>query len=263
MKAKIDLNADLGEGLGDDVSILALVTSVSLATGAHAGGGEALAHIAGAAVAAGVSIGAHPSYRDREGFGRSSHLPRLTADLTARREFVADLSDQILAVAMAVARFGVPLRHVKPHGALYNDAVVDAVAASIVVSAVDRAGESLGHALAIYTQPGGRLVEAAVRAGLSVVSEGFADRAYDVAGRLVPRGRPDSVLATPKDMANQAVSLGAGRVVAVTGHTVDVTVDSLCIHGDTPGALAGARAVREALLEAGWTIAPPEGSSPG
>lgn len=248
--AEIDLNADLGEAddlpgaLAVDVPLLEVVTSANVATGAHAGGGQVLAVVAEHAVAAGVSVGAHPSYRDRVGFGRRSQLAALHGDQAAGAALVADLVGQIELLAVELARFGATVRHVKPHGALYNDAVADPVAADLVVAAVAAAGERLGQVLAVVTLPTGWLWQRCAEAGIPVWAEGFIDRAYTPAGTLVPRSEPGAVLHDHSEMVANALALAAG------------TPSTLCVHGDTPGALAAARAVRQALNGAGWTVAP-------
>jgi len=254
---RIDLNADLGEGVGDDAALLSLVTSANIATGAHAGGGGVLDSAVAGAAARGVAVGAHPSYRDRAGFGRTSGLAGLRSSREARAGFIADLADQVMAVTAAADRHGVPLTHVKPHGALYNEAVVDRLAAEVVVEAVDRVVRGCGYPVAVLTQPGGALGSAARSAGLSVVAEGFVDRRYTAAGRLVARDEPGAVLSDVDAMVAQATGLAAGRVRTVGGDMLALQVDSLCVHGDTPGAVAAAQAVRAALVAAGWQIAAP------
>jgi UPF0271 protein len=254
---RIDLNADLGEGVGDDSALLGIVTSANLATGAHAGGGAVLQQSVATAARHGVAIGAHPAYRDRAGFGRRSELAALRAEPAGRARFVADLVDQVLTVAGEARRCGVGLQHVKAHGALYNEAVVDEVAAALLVAAVTEVGDRLGGAPAVVTQPGGVLAQLAEEAGLAVLAEGFVDRGYLPSGSLVPRGRPGALHAGTAAMTAQALDLARGRVHAVDGTWVALRVDTLCVHGDTPGAVAAARLVRAALEAAGWRVAAP------
>ena len=253
-RVRIDLNADLGEGVGDDEALLGIVTSASIATGAHAGGGPILEAAVSAAVAHGVSVGAHPSYRDREGFGRRSLLPALREDAGARAAFVTDLVDQVLVVAEQASARGGQLRHVKAHGALYNESVADPVAAGLVAEAVARAAAHCGHGIVVLTEAGGALAAAAERAGLTVRPEGFVDRAYLPSAGLVPRDQPGALLSDTSVMAAQALDLAAGRVRCTDGSWRAVRVQSLCVHGDTPDAVAAARAVRRALEAAGWVI---------
>jgi UPF0271 protein len=254
---RVDLNADLGEGFGDDSGLLGIVSSANIAAGAHAGGGQLLERAVADAVRHGVAVGAHPSYRDRDGFGRRSELDGLRDDPAGRARLVADVVGQVLLVADEVERCGVGLAHVKAHGALYNEAVVDRVAAELVVEAVTAAARSCGHSPALMTQPGGALARLAAQVGLVVRAEGFVDRGYRASGSLVPRGEPGALLVDPVAMTAQALALASGRVRSVDGPWVDVPVDSLCVHGDTPGALAAARSVRSALEGAGWRIAAP------
>lgn len=254
---RIDLNADLGEGVGDDAALLSLVTSANIATGAHAGGGSVLDSTVAGAAARGVAIGAHPAYRDRAGFGRTSGLAELRSSREARAGFIADLADQVMTVTVAADRRGAPLSHVKPHGALYNEAVVDLLAAEVVIEAVGRVMRRCGYPVAVLTQPGGALGSVARSAGLPVVAEGFVDRRYTAAGQLVARHERGAVLADVDSMVAQAAGLAAGRVRTVGGHLLELQVDSLCVHGDTPGAVLAARAVHAALVAAGWQIAAP------
>jgi UPF0271 protein len=254
---RIDLNADLGEGLGDDAALLHLVTSANVATGAHAGGGSMLTTTVVAAAAAGVAIGAHPSYRDRPGFGRASQLALFRDDAAARHDLVVDLVGQVLLVAEAAEREGSRLAHVKAHGALYNDAVADPVAAQLLVDVLDLSARACGHDLALLTQPGGQLDAAARAAGITVVGEGFADRGYLASGRLVPRSEPGALHDGVGAMVRQALDLASGWVVARDGTRVRVPVGSLCVHGDTPDSVRVAAEIRSALERAGWVIAAP------
>lgn len=249
--ASIDMNADLGEGesaaesLAIDRPLLEVVTSTNVATGAHAGGGAVLAAVTAAAVAVPVAVGAHPSYRDRAGFGRISQLDTVRSDSVARNQLVADLVGQVLAVADELARYGRPLQHCKPHGALYNDAVADPAAAAIVLRATEVASHRLGYPVALVTLPRGHLWQACNMAGWPVRGEGFIDRAYTPAGTLMPRSQPGAVLSDLDEMVANALTLaGAGLA-------------TLCVHGDTPGALLAARTARIALEEAGWTVVAP------
>jgi UPF0271 protein len=254
---RVDLNADLGEGVGDDEAMLAIVTSANVATGAHAGGGVLLARAVTAAARHGVAVGAHPSYRDRVGFGRASHLEVLRRDASVRAHLVGDLVEQILAVAREAERHGAALAHVKAHGALYNEAVHDPVAAQVVADAVVGAAQALGHEVAVMTQPGGVLARIAVDHDLVVIAEGFADRRYARTGQLVPRSEAGAVHEDIAAMVTQALGLAEGHVDPVDGPRIAVAVNSLCVHGDTPGAVAAARAIRSALEEAGWQVRAP------
>jgi UPF0271 protein len=258
-RMRIDLNADLGEGMGDDEALLDIVTSANIATGAHAGGGAVLTRAVAAAARRGVAIGAHPSYRDRAGFGRASHLTVLRHDVSARSHLVGDLIEQILVVAREAERHRVTLAHVKAHGSLYNEAVRDPVAAQVVTDAVLGAEHRLGYPVAVVTQPGGELAALASGQGVTVLGEGFADRAYVSTGQLVGRSEPGAVLGDIEAMVAQALGLAAGHVTPIDGPRIAVAVDSLCVHGDTPGAVAAARAIRAALEQQGWLVVSPSG----
>jgi UPF0271 protein len=253
---RIDLNADLGEGMGDDDALLGIVTSANIATGAHAGGGQVLRVAVAGAAARSVAIGAHPSYPDRAGFGRASQLPLLTSGAAARAAFVNDLVQQVLEVASAAEEHGDRLVHVKAHGSLYNDSVAHDVAARVVLEAVVGVRDRLGHPVAVVTQPAGRLAGMAEGAGVEVVAEGFVDRAYASSGGLVPRGTQGAVHSAVPTMVGQAIELASGRIRAVDGTTMAVRVQSLCVHGDTPGAVRAAREVRSALERGGWRVGP-------
>jgi UPF0271 protein len=227
--ASIDLNADVGEGVGDDGALLEVVTSANVACGFHAGDDETMRRTCAAAVAAGVAIGAHPGYRDRAGFGREE---RGTPPAVIRDE----VAEQLAALAAHAAAAGGPVTHVKPHGALYHRCSGDPEAAAALVAAVRDAGVP-----AVVGAPGSALLRAAADAGLHAVPEGFADRAYRGDGTLVPRSEPGAVLGV-EAAAAQAVRLAA------TG------LGTLCVHGDTEGAVELARAVRAALEDAGVAV---------
>ncbi len=222
-------------------------------------GERCCARAVAAAARRGVAIGAHPSYRDRAGFGRASHLAVLHRDVEARSHVVGDLVAQILVVAREAERHGVTLAHVKAHGSLYNEAVRDPVAAQVVADAVLGAERTLGYRVAVMTQPGGELDALASGRGLAVLFEGFADRAYLATGQLVGRSEPGAVLGGIESMVAQALDLAGGHVTPIDGPRIAVAVDSLCVHGDTPGAVAAARAIREALQAQGWEVVAPRG----
>ncbi|HZN20646.1 MAG TPA: 5-oxoprolinase subunit PxpA [Micromonosporaceae bacterium] len=242
----MDLNSDLGEGfgiwrLGDDLALLDVVTSANVACGFHAGDPSTMGRMCEAAAERGVAVGAQVGYRDLVGFGRR----RIDYDL-------AELRDDVRYQIGALAAFG-SVRYVKPHGALYNTAAVDEGQASAVVEAVRR----YDPALPVLCQPGSVLAAAAAAGGLRVVREGFADRAYQPDGRLVPRTVAGAMVTDVEEVAARAVRMAvAGEVVAVDGTVVACPVESLCVHGDTAGAVALAGWVREALAAAGVAVAP-------
>lgn len=242
----IDLNADLGEGMGDDLALLEVVTSANVACGAHAGDRATARATVGAAVARGITVGAHPSYEDRANFGRT------VVDVDG-----AELTEQVLRqlafLDQVAAASGGRVAYVKPHGALYNAIVAHEAHAAAVVAAV----AEYAPGLPVLGLPGSVFLRLAEDAGLRPVGETFVDRAYAPDGTLVPRSVPGSVLHDPDAVAARAVRLAtAGVVDAVDGTVVRVEASSLCVHGDSPGAVAMARAVRAALEAAGVTVAP-------
>ncbi|WP_204296631.1 LamB/YcsF family protein [Actinoplanes campanulatus] len=247
----MDLNADLGEGfgawrLGDDDALLDVVTSANVACGFHAGDPSTMHRVCRTAVAKGVAIGAQVGYRDLAGFGRR----RIDYDHDELRD---DILYQIGALEAFCRAAGDRVRYVKPHGALYNTAAVDPGQASAVVDAV----LAYDPALPVLCQPGSELASQALHQGLTVVGEGFADRGYLPDGRLVPRSRPDALVHEPDQVVQRAVRMAAdGSVTAVDGSAVPCPVRSICLHGDTPGAVELARAVRDGLRTAGLEVRP-------
>jgi UPF0271 protein len=245
----MDLNSDLGEGygrwaLGDDAAMLEVVTSANVACGFHAGDPATIERTVGTAVEHGVAVGAQVSYPDLAGFGRRE-IDVAPGDLTA------DVLYQLGALEAFAKAAGSRVRYVKPHGALYNRIARDPVQAAAVVEAIRR----YDPALPLLTLPGSAAMEAAREAGVPTVAEGFADRAYTGEGRLVSRREPGAVLHDPERVAARAVVMATeGRVETIDGGQVEVEVRSLCVHGDTPGAVDLARAVRAALEEAGVAL---------
>ena len=237
----LDLNADLGEGEGTDHALLDVVTSCNVACGGHTGDRRSMRETVLAAAARDVAVGAHPAYPDREGFGRrSGFLPPQALSEPLRR--------QVEAFAEIAAEAGVQVRHVKPHGALYNDAARDREVADSVCAPL----ASMDPGLLLVGPPASALEDAAAASGIGFVREGFVDRAYTREGRLVPRNQPGAVLTGQAAVVAQALSIAReSGVYDVDGAEIALEVDTLCIHGDTPGAVILARAVREALLEAG------------
>jgi UPF0271 protein len=248
--ARIDLNADVGEGfgawsMGADEALVEHVTSVNVACGFHGGDPAVIDRTVARAVRAGVAIGAHPGYFDLRGFGRREmQLPA--------SEVEADVLYQVGALQAFARAHGVPLTHVKPHGALYNQAADDAQLAQAIargVARVDRGLVMVGLAGSLAMR------DAASEAGLRFAAEAFVDRAYDARGRLVPRSRPGAVTCDPAVAAAAALRLARDRaVLTIDGREVAVEADTLCLHGDTPRAVDVARAVREALAGAGVSV---------
>lgn len=251
MGRAVDLNCDVGEGfgpyaMGQDDQVIPLVTSVNVACGFHAGDPLIMARTVRLARESGAAVGAHPGLPDRAGFGR-----RVLAVTPAEVE--ADVLYQVGALLGFCQAAGVRLRHVKPHGALYHMAAADAVLARAVAAAV----RALDRDLVLYAPPGSALAAEGERMGLQVAREAFADRAYDAQGRLLPRTHPGAVLSGDA-AALQALRLALeGCVTSVSGETVAVAADTICLHGDAPGAADTARAVRCALLAHGVALAHP------
>jgi UPF0271 protein len=250
LMASIDLNADVGESfgawrMGADDALLPLVSSVNVACGFHAGDPSVIDRTVAAAARAGVAVGAHPGYPDRRGFGR--HEMRLPA-----AEVEADVVYQVGALLAFARAHGAPLTHVKPHGALYNQAAEDAELARAIARGAARVS---GELRLVGLAGSSAMREAAAAAGLRFAAEAFVDRAYDAEGRLVARSRPGAVVSDPAAAAAAAVRLARDRVaVTPDGRGVAVEADTLCLHGDNPRALELARAVREALESAGVSV---------
>lgn len=248
----IDLNADVGESfgawrMGDDEALLGVVTSVNVACGFHAGDPRVIDRTVARALQAGVAVGAHPGHLDLRGFGRRA----IAAD---PEEVEADVLYQVAALDGFCRAHGGALRHVKPHGALYNQAATDASLARAIARGVARYRRDL---TLVGLATSGPMRAAAAAEGLRFAGEAFADRAYARDGALVPRREPGAVLSDPATAAAQALRLAQEQtVVARDGALVPVSAATLCLHGDTPGAAAIARAVRTTLEAAGVTVAP-------
>jgi len=246
---RIDLNADVGESLGPwpmgaDAALIPHVTSVNVACGFHAGDPLTIRRTVRLALDAGAAVGAHPGYPDLVGFGRR-------AMEMAPDELEAAILYQVAALAGIVAAEGGRLAHVKPHGALYHHVAADHRAALALARAVMR----VEPRLRIMAPPGAATLAAAADLGLRVLVEGFADRVYEADGHLRSRNLPDALRESPAAAAAQAVSIARdGRVTAADGSLVLLRADTLCVHGDTPGAEAIAAAVREALAGAGIEV---------
>jgi 5-oxoprolinase (ATP-hydrolysing) subunit A len=246
---RIDLNADVGESfgpwqMGDDEGLIPLVTSVNVACGAHAGDPLTIERTIRLAVRHGVAVGAHPGYPDLAGFGRRD------LDMT-RDELLASIVYQVGAVAAIARSLGAELRHVKPHGALYNRAARNAGVAETIAAAIRRAAPEL----ILVGLAGSALIDAGSAAGLQVASEAFADRAYEGDGSLRSRRLDGAILKTRNAAARQAIGIVRdGRVTALDGTLVPVRADTICVHGDTPDAVGYVAAVRAALGRAGVTI---------
>ncbi|MEO1241204.1 MAG: 5-oxoprolinase subunit PxpA [Pseudomonadota bacterium] len=243
-KRFIDLNADMGEYADGDqqaneAALMPLISSCSIACGGHAGDNMTMRETLRLAKAHGVSVGAHPAYPDREGFGRRHLTFESAALLSSLHAQVSDLR--------AIAKSdGITLRHVKPHGALYNDAARNIDLANLVA---DAAGD------AIIVGPPGSALETAARAhGRAFAAEGFVDRLYLTSGALTPRSEPGAVIADIDARANQALAIARGDSFTAAGGELQLAVKTLCIHSDSPGAVDTAKAVRHALEKDGFAI---------
>jgi UPF0271 protein len=240
----IDLNADLGEGYESDVELLRVVSSCNIACGGHAGDAETMAATVALAVGNDVAIGAHPSYPDRAEFGRKAHF-------CAGDELAKSLIKQIDSLNNVAHEAGADLRHVKPHGALYNDADKDDALAEIVVLAA----LAVCPRAAIVGPPNGALQRAAARLEMDFVPEGFVDRAYAADGSLVSRSKPNAVHDHVNTITTQALRLAKdGEVTAENGDVISIAARTLCLHGDTPNAAELGRAVRDVLSKSGVDI---------
>jgi 5-oxoprolinase (ATP-hydrolysing) subunit A len=246
----IDMNADVGESfgayrLGHDPELIPLITSANIACGFHAGDPGVMRATVALARQHGVAVGAHPGFPDLVGFGRREIkvTPREVEDAVAY---------QIGALAGIAATEGLRLQHVKPHGALYNMAVADpnlADAIALATALVDRS-------LILLGLPGSQLVLAGQRVGLRTAAEAFADRAYLPTGALVPRSQAGAVIDDADRVVSRAVTMAREHtVIAIDGSRVPIEVDTICVHGDTPGAAALARRIRGALTDAGIEVA--------
>ena len=248
MAGSIDLNSDLGEGAGSDMALMPLITSANIACGGHAGNENTMRTTVELAIRNKVAIGAHPGYPDRERFGRAAmEMPA--------RELIESIRRQVDALAAVASRMGARVTHVKAHGALYNQGERDATIAQTIIFGVQAA--TGGHELVIVAPPGSAMVDEAKAMGMKVAREGFVDRAYEADGTLQSRSVAGSVLTNPADAVRQALSfVKNGGVTAVDGSFLNLAVDTLCLHGDTPGAPDIARAVRDAFASAKVKVAP-------
>ncbi|MSS00187.1 LamB/YcsF family protein [Arthrobacter sp. BL-252-APC-1A] len=248
--ATIDLNADVGESfgrwsLGDDAAMIGAVSSVNVACGFHAGDAGTMYAACLAAAQAGTAVGAHPGYRDLSGFGRRA----LDVD---PGELTGEVIYQIGALQSLAQAAGTRVSYVKPHGALYNRIAVDPLQAQAVVDAVC----AVDPGLPLVVLPGSVVERLAAQAGLRSIAEVFADRAYNPDGSLVSRTQPGAVLTDLAEITEHVLRLAVdGKIQTADGTVIDVAAESICVHGDTPGAVAMGQAVRGALESNGVTVA--------
>jgi UPF0271 protein len=251
-KRSIDLNADVGEasdpdGIERERAVLALVTSANVACGGHAGDEASMTETVAAALAHSVRVGAHPSYPDRDGFGRQP----MNID---RNELRASLDGQLRALQAVCRAAGTVIQSVKPHGALYEEV---GKGGAVYEELRDAVHDVCGSGTPLVLPSGCRAMAMVLRDGVPAREEGFCDRAYRDDGGLVPRSEPGAVLTDPEEAARQALSLARGAVATADGSILTRWVDTLCIHGDSPGAVAIATAVRRVLTEARIGLAAP------
>lgn len=249
---KIDINCDMGESfgayrIGEDEKIIRYITSANIACGFHAGDPMVMARTVELARAHGVSVGAHPGYPDLLGYGRR--------DIdTSPREIRNYVLYQIGAVSAFARASGLGLRHVKPHGALYNYAAKNERASSEIIEAV----KAFDPGLILFALAGSLCAEMAAAAGLEVVHEAFPDRAYTRDGRLAPRRLEGAVIHDPLKVRERTLKLvQTGKLISIEGEEITLRADTLCVHGDTPGAWEIAREIRQSLESAGITISAP------
>jgi UPF0271 protein len=244
MSRSIDINADLGEGDAFDRELLMLVSSANISCGAHAGSPQDIKQAIGWALENGVIIGAHPSYPDRDHWGRRS------LSLSAE-ELRATLMSQLQWLETQVRELGGQLRHIKPHGALYNDAARNAQLAGQIAACV----KSFDPSLILVGLAGGHLLNAGERAGLRVAAEAFVDRRYQADGSLVPRSHPLALIESEEEALNQALAFANHLpITAVDGSLISIKADTLCIHGDSDHALQFASVVKSALTSQGIAV---------
>ena len=248
---RIDLNSDLGEAfgawpMGQDAALMPLISSANVACGFHAGDPATMRATVRLARRHGVAVGAHPGLPDLVGFGRR--------EMQIAPQDVEDLVVYQVGALAAIARSeGVALQHVKAHGALYNRACRD----EALAEAIARGVRTVDASLVLFGLPGSALLQAGLDAGLPVAAEAFADRAYQPDGTLAPRSQPGSVIHDVDTVVTRAVAMVTeSSVVATDGSRITFEADTLCVHGDTPGAVALAAAIRRGLEDAGVTVAP-------
>jgi UPF0271 protein len=242
----IDLNCDMGEGCGNDEQLLDHVSSANIACGFHAGDESTMRAVAGAAIANSVAVGAHPSFPDRENFGRSE------MDLPAAEVFRI-VVEQVEKMRSICFMLGGRLNHVKPHGALYNMAARDRGLARTIAEAVQKVDETL----LLYGLSGSHLISEAASVGLATASEVFADRTYTSEGRLTPRSRSDALVESSDAAIAQVMQMiNNGTVTATSGEAVPIVADTICVHGDGEHAVEFARTISSALSSAGVAVRP-------
>lgn len=238
-RSYIDLNCDMGEGMPNDALIMPFISSANIACGGHAGDADSMQRTIELCLQHGVAIGAHPSFPDKANFGRTNMYMPLDV-------LEAELMGQLQAIKTICDRMGARLHHVKPHGALYNMAGTDASLGQLIATVV----ASFDASLIVYGGSGGRLIEAATAVGLRTASEVFADRTYQDDGSLTPRSMPNALIDDEQLSLQQVQQMVVhGTVTTVTGHSILIVADTICIHGDGPHAVAFATNIHHHLQE--------------
>jgi len=232
----IDLNCDMGEGMPNDAELMPLIRSANIACGFHAGNSDTIRNTVALALQHGVHIGAHPSFRDRENFGRQEM--HLSAD-----KVYAIVIEQLIRLDLAAREQGGVLHHVKPHGALYNMAARDAVLARTIAQAI----QDFGPNLVLYGLSGSCMIDEARALGLATASEVFADRTYTDEGQLTPRSQAGALITDEEKCLQQVEAMTRGYVTTRSGKTIPIVADTICIHGDGPSAVTLARAIHHYL----------------
>ena len=244
MQRTIDINCDLGEGCGHDAELMGLISSANIACGLHAGDEDTMARTVELAIENAVAIGAHPSYADRENFGR-------TEMFLAQNEVFDLVAQQIFTLRRICDVAGAELHHVKPHGALYNQAAKDRNLAAAIAKAVNEVDEGL----TLYGLSGSYLISEAAAVGLKTASEVFADRTYQNDGTLTPRSRPDALITDADASLSQVFQMIEEQSVTTTsGKTVPLRAETICLHGDGEHAVSFASKIRAALIDRGFEI---------
>jgi UPF0271 protein len=235
---RIDLNCDMGEGMGQDAALMPLITSANIACGFHAGNGDLIRKTIDLALQHHVKIGAHPSFRDRENFGRKEML-------LSDEKLYAIVIEQLIKIDLIARDMGATLHHVKPHGALYNMAARNADIAAVIVQTIKDFNEDL----VIYGLSGSHLISEAKAAGLKTASEVFADRSYQDDGSLTPRNREGALIEEEDKCVSQVLQMLQGQVTTISGKIISIEAETICLHGDGPHALAFAKKVHQALQD--------------
>ena len=235
----IDLNCDLGEGCENDAELMKYISSANIACGFHAGNAATMSRTAELAIACGVAIGAHPGYRDRENFGR-------TPMALPAGEVFEIVREQTIAMKEVCESLGARLHHVKPHGAMYNQAARDKDLSAAIAEAV----ASVDPGLVLYGLSGSHMITEARAAGLRTASEVFADRTYQNDGSLTPRTEPNALISDDAESVEQAMRMvSEGSVVSTTGAAIPIIAETICLHGDAEHAVLFAKSIRNALVQ--------------